>query len=294
MGPYAAPARNKHLPPALYAFPSPASITESLSSPTLDKTLPSNLTPSTQHTPYYGPYEAAGVVPTEPGSTRSQPLMSPPVQESTECEMNLIVGGALAPTTSKQSVRPSPRAGPGLRLPSFDELGIAAPHPDRLGVDSLDRTFSQAARDAMQEPYSAPHLESSLGLRFQDLKIGHSREDAGACRSAPPSMSPAGGTRMPFPHFVDVLTPPAERHEPEWRLALPTITAPLHSPATDPGAPALPEDNQTLTAENTSTVLPSRPAPEASHPAQPREWYDGAVDALCKHPEQHHKCKVPH
>lgn len=279
MGHYG-PSTDRHastyLPPALAAFPSPASTTASLSSPRLDRTL------AAFPTPCYGVDEAAATVPTEPGSTTAPPLMSPSADEPAQPDMNLAVGGALAPTPSLQPVRPPARTGPGLRLPSFDELGIAAPHPDRHGLDSLDRTFSQAAREAMREPFSAPHVESSLAAAFHEVKVGASSSDDRSRRDAAPCPSPGRAIRAPVPRYIETLTPPAEHHEPDWSLIQAAITVPMDSPGTDLGAPVPTQAGASPAAEGTTSTLPSRTAPSASS-TPPRAWYDGAVDALRKH-----------
>lgn len=287
MGHYAPPpashGSNKHLPPALFAFPSPASITPSLSSPVFDKPFSDSLASSAQQTPRYGLDDTAGIVPTLPGSIRSRPLMSPPADESAEPDMNTIVGGALAPVPSKSPARPSLRAGSGLRLPSFDELGIAAPHPDRHGVDNLDRTFSHAAREAMREPFSAPHFESSLAAAFQDTKIGGEAGDTRCGQGAAHCLSPGRAVKAPVPRYVETLTPPAERHEPDWNINQAVDSAPMGQSAGEPEAAGQLLESVTLNAESAATTLPSRPA-NTDDSTQPRAWYDGAVDALRKCP----------
>lgn len=225
-------AHNIHLD-----FPPPASVP--LSSPVLDKALRSALASPTC-------YDLFGVLPPEPDSAR-QPLMSPPANDPAEPDvMNSISGGALTPTSSSPPrIRPSLPRAPGLRLPSFEELGIAAPHPDRHG-----------------EPVSAP--VSSLTEAFRDVQLGAYSDDVLLRRR-----HLGEAIKAPVTQFIETLTPPAER-----QLSLAPISAPMGSlelSAIDDGS----------LADSSSSAPPSHPSssPESAHP---RLWYEGAVDALCK------------
>ena len=69
---------NNSLPQALCAFPSPASVTSSLNSPTLEYTLRKSRSYSGHPTPRDGLLGAADVIPTEPDSISTiESVMTP-------------------------------------------------------------------------------------------------------------------------------------------------------------------------------------------------------------------------
>lgn len=181
----------------LDALPSPASL--SLGSPILEKALGSAFASPTC-------CDLLGILPSEPDSTTGAPLapMSPPAVEDTEPDlMNLVTGGALAPVNPNPppARAASPRMGPGLRLPSFEELGIGA----------------------------RQHIGDATVLQC-----------------------------------IETLTPPADGH-----------------PLSDSPDPSLSQPADSSPSGGSSR--PSHaPSPSSSSVAQPRSFYDDAVDALCK------------
>jgi hypothetical protein len=231
-----ADAQNALLPLALRAFPSPALSDGSLDSPTLQRTLASAITPA-PWTPYSAFPETSAIMPSEPGAARETLIMTPPAeqpgssQSSLASDMNLIVGGALAPLSDVIPQRLVAKAGPGLRLPSFEAMGIASPHPDNIGLPGSDAATAGLAR------------ERALGLALR------SRSDPGRVESTNPFTPDIGSAsdldhiqppktishpqQTPLHQFVHTLTPPAETGEPTW---LPSImTAVMDSPNTEPG-----------------------------------------------------------
>lgn len=227
------------------ALPSPAaSSTDTLSSTTLAS--PTQDTPGAAG---YGLLERSGIMPSEPGGVANdpqQPFTSPPIEELVGCDldlMNVAVGGALAPTPSADlPVRSPSRADRALRLPSFEELGIAAPHPDRHREDV---SASHATREAMCE-LQIPRMTTRCP-------------------------SPGKSVISPVAQLIATLTPPAERQEPDWKLS--------HVPTTNPGAPtlSLAEANPQIPS---STDPDAVSGGSSLNLDRPRAWYDGAVDAL--------------
>ena len=222
---------------SLYAFPSPASVTGSLNSPTFRYTPGEDSLSLAQLSLQDGLLGAADVVPTEPGDIKIQPIMTPPANEEPESTMETTVGGALAPVHLSAPRQAPATRGHGLRLPSFETLGIAAPHPDRYGGFGLDGTLANAAREAMYEPLSAPHTDSNLAPAFDAVHIGHPREElSDPLRSKPLER----GVQSPIRRYVDPLTPPADIGPIDWSPAAMAMTAPTNSSATDPGHTAPP------------------------------------------------------
>lgn len=275
-----ADAQNVLLPLALRAFPSPALSDGSLDSPTLQRTLASITTPA-PWTPYAAYPEASAIMPSEPGATRETLIMTPTTEQggasqpSLASDMNLIVGGALAPISDIAPQRPVAKAGPGLRLPSFEAMGIAAPRPDGICLPGADGPAACMAR------------ERSLGLALRS----HSdpgRVEGSACLTpdigGAPELgriqSPKPGSHLqqtPLHHFLHTLTPPAETGEPGWR---PTImTAVMDSPDTEPALPAsssgTSDDSVQAASGAMQSVTISSPAITGE-----RAWLEDAVQAI--------------
>lgn len=267
---------NSRLPAALQAFPSPASITASLDSPTLSRTLAGGRSPALW-TPRSLLADASNVLPTEPAAVAdAHPAMTPPADCRSEPDMNLLVGGALAPVHTSPPQRPQPRAGPGLRLPSFEALGIAAPHPDRFDQQSLDGAMASA--ETILQPLGVSHADSELLEAFQHLQA-HSV--GGASDVAPVKMG-GRAVQSPVQHFITTLTPPAEAGEMIWPSMTTVASAPMESPSTDPGHPIAPVE---LGQTGAGADAPgSSTAPNIHvHSDVDREdesWLDGALQAL--------------
>lgn len=223
------------LPPLLRAFPSPASITAALDSPGLSRTL-TGLSPRSPCSPLSSPSEAtAGPVPPAPGDVQVLPLATPPPAFGgcSAPDLNMTVGGALPPVHTAPLRSSPPKPGPGLRLPSFEALGIAAPHPSRFVRSlSIDRAeVGGFARDAMEAPFRFP-------LPGDDLidvlnEVGAEGIDASGASS---SATTAGGRAIhsAVQHYIATLTPPAEAGEMHWHPPRTIGTSlPMDSPSTD-------------------------------------------------------------
>jgi len=261
-----------HLPAALQAFPSPASITDSLESPSLHRILAGDRTLA--WTPRSLLPETADVVASIPGQVNVQPIMTPPLTEGFQTDMDTIVGGALAPVHNAPPAKPHLKAGPGLRLPSFEALGIAAPHPDRFGESSLDGTYSGAPRDAMRELLSQDDAE----LVDMFARLGGGKLDP---PDGVPSRAGRQGTSTPVRHYVTTLTPPAEAGEINWQSMATVSSAPLDTPATDPGAnKSLMASAQASPGAAATGSAPSVIDEEALD--EDKAWVRGAVHTLSK------------
>jgi hypothetical protein len=233
-----ADARNVDLPLALRAFPSPALSDGLLDSPTLQRTLASVTTP-TPWTPYSAFPEASAIMPSEPGAVREALIMTPPAEQISASmpnltdDMNLIVGGALAPISDVAPQRLVAKAGPGLRLPSFEAMGIASPHSDSICLPGIDNAAATLARERnlglALRSHSDPGRVEGHGLLTPDI---------GSAPDLKQVQSPQSSSHLqqaPLNQFLHTLTPPAETGEPHWRPSI--MTAVMDSPDTEPEMP---------------------------------------------------------
>jgi hypothetical protein len=272
-----ADAHNALLPLALRAFPSPALSDGSLDSPTLQRTLASATTPA-PWTPYSAFPEASAIMPAEPGASRETLVKTPQSEQpasSLMSDMNLIVGGALAPMSDTISQRPLSKAGPGLRLPSFEAMGIASPHPDNISLPGAQNAAAGLARERI--------LGLTLRSRSDPGRVEGTAlltPDIGGASDLPQLPSPKSSSHphpTPLHQYVHTLTPPAETGEPNWRPSI--MTAVMDSPNTEPGMPVGQDDagDQSVQAASGAmqNVTISTPAITGE-----RSWLEEAVQAI--------------
>lgn len=262
------------LPAALNAFPSPASPSESLETPSLSQTLASTYAPP-QWTPRSLLPEVAAALPTQPGDVSFEPILTPPlIGDMPEPDMNTIVGGALAPVHLTPPIPPQQKSDHGLRLPSFEALGIAAPHPDRFGSPSLDGALADPLRDTMRV---CPRGDADLYDAFSRL--------GGGGQLDPVIDGKASGGRAiqsPVHQYVNVLTPPADSGDSLWKSMATLSSGTMDSPGTDLGDMAPPaasaQANPGASATPTEPLISVQPnIIDDGH-----GWVEGAVQALRK------------
>ena len=275
-----------HSHPALSGLPSPASVTGSLDTPTFDYVLSGSRSHPQQLTPRDDILE--GILPTLPDDICTQPLMTPLTNDMPEQSMDMIVGGALAPvptSASRLSLPPTIRStGPGLRLPSFERLGIAAPHPDRVRGGSLDSAIARTATEPMLDSLSGPHTDSDLIRSFDNMRSTVSKR--GEPSFNPPLKGSGRAIRSPIHHFVDMLTPPADTGDINWNTTTPVQNAALDSPSTDLGLPPLPNIPHTAPDDGTTAGLSTHlqtSEEESEEEWDVNSWAKGAIDVLRKH-----------
>lgn len=196
--------------------------------------------------------------------------------------MNLLVGGALAPSKMPPSLPPAPpRGGPGLRLPCFEQLGIAAPHPDK--VDGVLKSNTVGSREVEEWPsrFDGGCSERALSAGIGAISPFSSTEE----RFVNPELPIRAGRAIQFPfhHYVDTITPPAEGGVPDWNMPPTVATAGMDSPKSEPAG--------------TSSGTAEMPSPnvvvgvgagagdddqEATTATGPSSFVDEAVDTLRK------------
>lgn len=206
--------------------------------------------------------------------------LHPPVPaDATMTDMNLIVGGALAPVRTAASLPSlsSPRAkdGPGLRLPSFESLGIAAPHPDRFGELTLNGVLADASLTSKAESMQISDVAERNQLSDSD-QLEQRRGWAGL------ESDGKGGraVQSTVHHYIETLTPPAEKIPQQWPTFTTVSSAGIDSPETDPGAamtPALGSNGSpSMSAESGSRFENTEGVPEGEF------WFSGAVGTICE------------
>ena len=175
-----ADAHNAFFPLPLRAFPSPApSSNASLDSPTLQRTLTAAATSPGPWTPYSPASDSTAILPSEPAAAKAATVMTPPAEQqasrvrSHATDMNIIVGGALAPVHESAPPRLVAKQGPGLRLPSFEALGIASPCPHDLCLPGANATEAGANGFGKPLPSSTtvPSSNKRLQHQLQSLKL---------------------------------------------------------------------------------------------------------------------------
>ncbi|KAK8190330.1 hypothetical protein IWZ00DRAFT_525544 [Phyllosticta capitalensis] len=165
------------------------------------------------HQPAADPSSAPGLAPANNPTLLSRPDLS-------------IVDDSIA-TNESALLRPSPhfKAGHDLRLPSFQLLGIATPHPDRP-LDPDDNTDG-----------SSPHQPSPATTRHSDApspKIARAPPSSG---DAPPDPlpTPNDGSASKDPklgdHRVELPTPPPDLCTKFWANSSHVRNTPMDSPA---------------------------------------------------------------
>lgn len=214
-------------------------------------------------------------VPNAPDSATTPP----PDDYAHYSSMNLIVGGALAPSHASPPRRHTSRPHPGFRLPSFEALGIAAPHPDRFGGFPFNHNpMDGAAAESVASSTSDFDLISAFNATQMSMQLKHPLD---------PKLV-LGGSRTiatPIRHDVAILTPPADtgdiQHNP---IAAAVIShSAMESSGNDSGhSPSLaPHDTVR------SPVQLPLSSGEEHDPTRPRSWITGALDVVRKSTNRH-------
>lgn len=153
-------------------------------------------------------------------SAAPQPLQTP-IHEEDRPHLDLSLG---LPSTNFSLPTPTlVRTAHNLRLPSFDVLGIAAPHPDRFPLQT-SHSFSLGAG-----PLSKP--EDPLHALSPPLDLHRQADGA----NNTPATSPKA-TRSQVERLIPTFTPPSEPGTFNWGSFVNVKTAGVGSPpSSDPG-----------------------------------------------------------
>ena len=188
-------------------FPSPAADDLPLTTPCLEEIPGSALTAS----PSWGLDAISSAAPSSPmpGSIKPQPIATPVTESLPSLGLDAIVGASIDPAPSYQkrngpfATVTKPRA--GLRLPSFDMLGISNPRPTQASQSSVYGA-------------EAPDLESLIESPSEDSqRLGMDTLSLAQSSIYTPGASPGALTiRDHMRRVSNELTPPDESEKVVW------------------------------------------------------------------------------
>lgn len=200
-------------------------------------------------------------------SAPPQPLATPVLD--TQPHLDLSFAGTFLPTDVSL---PSPtllRTAPPFRLPSFDILGIAAPHPDRIPLRS---TFSFSSLGA--GPLSKP--EDPLHALSPPLDSPRQAEKA----VTPPAVSPKARRKL-LEHDVSTFTPPSELGTFNWGSLVRVKTAGAGSPpSSEPGVSPNLTLTESATAPGQAPIVVPTYADEISEAVRMAFWIQNVKNIL--------------
>lgn len=260
-------------------FPSPASDDISLLSPGLDRALSASRTPAVAWSHRLANQTgSASLVPTEPEEVKLQRIQTPGsvYQPAPSLGLDSIVGASIDPVPKDASFpvtsTTATKAGPGLRLPSFDLLGIANPRPDCSEI-KLDDPFVEPARQGLLFP------EDTFSPSGSNLGgAGSETQDNPFCDSP---RARARVINSPLHQYVTTLTPPDDSGRLVWESFAKLSTGAMDSPATDPGnAPTASEEQPAVAGSSAEPSIRIEPPPLVI--AEKDEWLRGAIDEMRK------------
>jgi hypothetical protein len=261
---------------AFAAFPSPASV--SSSTPLLEHPPKPEQSPLDLCISRHGLVEAESVVPADPDLIRTQPVMTPPAKDIPQPDLNMIVGGALAPTHTNPTHPPISKCRPGLRLPSFDMLGIAAPHPDRFGIGGLDGPLATTTCEITPESIDLDNPATGLDVPLGTLKLEALARSTVSI--VPSERLPGRGVQSPTHQYGDPLTPPDDIPGIDWNNATLIRHATDTADGQSSNVPSSNEQGPAAGAERATGGTNGRPGPPQSLREGPQTWYQGAVKSL--------------
>ncbi|KAF2119480.1 hypothetical protein BDV96DRAFT_346700 [Lophiotrema nucula] len=156
-----------------------------------------------------------------------------------------FAASALPSTDVSLPTPPIAKTTHNLRLPSFNVLGIAAPHPDRIQLQRSAPSFSSLGAGPLSKPDDPLHADSPpLSRPHQFGGVGE------------PAASSPVASRSQIEHLIPTVTPPNEPGTFNWGSFVNVKTAGVGSPpSSDPGvSPSL------IIAARTSSPLPTEGA----------------------------------
>ncbi|KAF2841899.1 hypothetical protein M501DRAFT_904465, partial [Patellaria atrata CBS 101060] len=187
-------------------------------------------------------------LPVPTGADLTPQTPTPSEKEHSALNFSGVVSSVFAQGVALETP-PLSKAGHNLRLPSFDLLGIGAPHPDRK-VLTPNQLFSGLGAGPLSKPDDPLHsLSPSLAraqpdFSFGGLGEGHSQSQ-GQNKRAQNSLS----------HLVPTFTPPEDNNITTWSAFAKVTTAAMDSPArSDPSNPPTSPDDTTVNPTTTTTT----------------------------------------
>jgi len=212
-----------------------------------------------------------------------QPSVFTPAHEFEQPDLGFdtLVGARVAPAPTSPLPLLSHKDPRDLRLPSFTQLGIAAPHSEtvrpllvrnphpRLGDDD------SAARSQFDGTVFGENARPSADRRVDDAVFEH--VNARQPESSP-AVQPRAPLHSPVHHYVTTLTPPDDTGRITWEPITQFATEPMASPVTASGGLASGAE-ASAAPESDGSALPiitrSTPVEEL-----PRPWLKDAITIM--------------
>lgn len=212
-----------------------------------------------------------------PSASPSQPLATPALDNHPH--LDLSFAGTFLPTDVSLPSPTLARTAPNFRLPSFDILGIAAPHPDRIPLHSK-YSFSSLGAGPLSKPEDPLHaLSPPLDLyRQADQAVN------------PPTASPKA-SRKQLEHQVSTFTPPSEPGSFNWGSLVRVKTAGAGSPpSSEPGVSPNLTLTESATAAGQAPIVVPTYADEISEAMRMAFWSQNVKNIL----SEFHACVYCH
>lgn len=259
---------------SLFCFPSPAGEDFPALSP--QDVVPRYLQQPTWHDPLLGIAIPEPIArPTVGRLPTDTPAATPRGEIYRELGLTAFGGGAYLPsTTAAFPTPPIVKAAHSLRLPSFDLLGIANPHPDRF-TRNHDQYFPGIGAGPLSNPADPLHAQSPI------LSRARLPAETAAAETLP---NPSKATQRSLQQIVHTFTPPDDRGTIDWS-ALPHVrTAAMDSPArSDPEARS-PGTGEISSSSSTAPPSPEPVYPSAEQASEKKSWLRGALEAVSECP----------
>jgi hypothetical protein len=207
-------------------------------------------------------------------SALPQPLQTPTIEDRPHLDLTLNL-----PSSNVSLPKPTIlRTTHSLRLPSFEVLGIAAPHPDRV-PQRPDQSFSPLGAGPLSKPEDPLHALSPPIDFFK-----HADGDTITRVASPKAVRASVG------HLVPIHTPPSEPWTISWGPFVNVRTAGLGSPpSSEPGrSPSLTTTASTTTAGQAPIIVPTHD--EFSDALRMAAWIEEAKTTISKHIVISHTC----
>ncbi|KAF1950463.1 hypothetical protein CC80DRAFT_519895 [Byssothecium circinans] len=202
-----------------------------------------------------------------PAPPHAQELPTP-LQEDRP-DFNLSFAGLLPSTSVSLPTPPAVKTSHNLRLPSFDLLGIAAPHPDRTPL-ATQLSFSSLGGGPLSKPEDPLHVLSPKLHRIPQFD--------GPDEPFPPSPQAA---RAHIHHMVPIVTPPIDPGILNWGSFVNVRTAGLGSPpSSEPGVSPNLTSTADATAPGPSSNIVVPVVSEASEALGMAVWVPGIKEIL--------------
>ncbi len=235
-------------------------------------------TPSTSSLPHNPLPDAVLLAPTTPEETRDYRIP----QHGTNFPMDVAEMMNKPAQTMDLSLPtlPVPKAARNLRLPSFDMLGIAAPHPDRIRSDAAS-LFSELGAGPLSKPEDPLHELSPVHARARlgEGRCGREKETAG------PGQDLTNVNHKTIHNLISTFTPPDEILAIDWTSNENAKTAAPEMEQTKSSS----EKQDQHDGDSSQSVTPTVPKPSVviSTDAETGDlptWLKGVVDTMSEHP----------